>query len=555
MAREQVEARSKEEVLTALGAAVASLRERLGESLASVTEFDVPLPRATTPSLEALHAYALALDRAATPRSRSRRSRTCCAPSSSTPTSPWRRPRSRASTPTPTGRRWRRSIRSARSTCATASASASATSSRGATTATRMQDWAKALDLARAWTARLPARGVRLQRAWPGRRAPRPAAAKPRWRCARRSSSTRASCRPRATSATTCSGRASSRTPRRTSRSRLPPASITRRCTASATWSRCCRTTRTGWRRISQAARKTGDVLDMASWDARVAAFYGRLAEGHDGVDTARQQALQLNFKEWAARYYGRGRRDPCDCRALRRGASIGARGARVEPRHHDARPQRPRARLVRRPAGAGADARDRPAVSQRQPAPARVGADRHRRLHGADRQPVGRARPARSGEALRRRDHGQAVAGVPARAHLRRPQGPGTSRGRVRPRHRAPLRIGRLAVVPDGAARAGACRGGGRRHRGRGAGTTSSCSRCGGGPIGIWSRSSRPAARPRGSTDVAGGLQTARSYSLPPARDSSRLSHALAWVHSPSTVRTDTPSASATSGTVRPPK
>jgi hypothetical protein len=37
--------------------------------------------------------------------------------------------------------------------------------------------------------------------------------------------------------------------------------------------------------------------------------------------------------------------------------------------------------------------------------------------------------------------------------------------------------------------------------------------------------------------------------------RESSRLSHALAWVHSPSTVRTDTPSASATSGTVSPPK
>ena len=63
IAREQVEAGSKEQVLTALGSAVASLRERLGESLQSVTEFDVPLPRATTPSLEALHAYSLAMDR------------------------------------------------------------------------------------------------------------------------------------------------------------------------------------------------------------------------------------------------------------------------------------------------------------------------------------------------------------------------------------------------------------------------------------------------------------------------------------------------------------
>jgi tetratricopeptide (TPR) repeat protein len=38
------------------------LREKLGESLASVQKFDVPLPRATTPSLEALHSYSLALD-------------------------------------------------------------------------------------------------------------------------------------------------------------------------------------------------------------------------------------------------------------------------------------------------------------------------------------------------------------------------------------------------------------------------------------------------------------------------------------------------------------
>ena len=62
MAREQVEAASKEEVLTALGGAASKLREKLGESLASIQQYGVPLPRATTPSLEALHAYALALD-------------------------------------------------------------------------------------------------------------------------------------------------------------------------------------------------------------------------------------------------------------------------------------------------------------------------------------------------------------------------------------------------------------------------------------------------------------------------------------------------------------
>jgi tetratricopeptide (TPR) repeat protein/predicted Ser/Thr protein kinase len=62
MAREQVEVNSKEEVLTSLGAAVSSLRRKLGESLTSIQRYDVPLPQATTPSLEALQAYALALD-------------------------------------------------------------------------------------------------------------------------------------------------------------------------------------------------------------------------------------------------------------------------------------------------------------------------------------------------------------------------------------------------------------------------------------------------------------------------------------------------------------
>jgi Tfp pilus assembly protein PilF len=61
IAREQTEAASKEEVLGALGAASSRLREKLGESLASVQKFDVPLPRATTTSLDALHAYSLAL--------------------------------------------------------------------------------------------------------------------------------------------------------------------------------------------------------------------------------------------------------------------------------------------------------------------------------------------------------------------------------------------------------------------------------------------------------------------------------------------------------------
>lgn len=62
VAREQVEAVGKEQVLTSLGSAASRLRQQLGESLTSIQQFDVPLPRATTPSLEALNSYARALD-------------------------------------------------------------------------------------------------------------------------------------------------------------------------------------------------------------------------------------------------------------------------------------------------------------------------------------------------------------------------------------------------------------------------------------------------------------------------------------------------------------
>jgi serine/threonine protein kinase/tetratricopeptide (TPR) repeat protein len=59
LAQEQVRAASKEKVLDALGAAVSRLRSELGESLATVQKFDVPLAEATTSSLEALKAFSL----------------------------------------------------------------------------------------------------------------------------------------------------------------------------------------------------------------------------------------------------------------------------------------------------------------------------------------------------------------------------------------------------------------------------------------------------------------------------------------------------------------
>ncbi len=59
LADDQVTAASKEKVLDALGEAASKLRGELGESLATVQRFDVPLEQATTSSLEALKAYSL----------------------------------------------------------------------------------------------------------------------------------------------------------------------------------------------------------------------------------------------------------------------------------------------------------------------------------------------------------------------------------------------------------------------------------------------------------------------------------------------------------------
>jgi len=59
LVREQASAAAKEKVLDALGVAATKLRSELGESLATVQKFDVPLQQATTSSLEALRAYSL----------------------------------------------------------------------------------------------------------------------------------------------------------------------------------------------------------------------------------------------------------------------------------------------------------------------------------------------------------------------------------------------------------------------------------------------------------------------------------------------------------------
>ncbi len=90
LAREQVQADKKEQVLAAVGKAASSLRGKLGESLASVQKFDAPVEEATTSSLEALKAFSLGEDRAERKAIRVlRHSSSTNMPSNWIPISPW----------------------------------------------------------------------------------------------------------------------------------------------------------------------------------------------------------------------------------------------------------------------------------------------------------------------------------------------------------------------------------------------------------------------------------------------------------------------------------
>jgi DNA-binding winged helix-turn-helix (wHTH) protein/tetratricopeptide (TPR) repeat protein len=62
LGQQQVTSISKEKVLESLGDAAIHLRAQLGESLATVQKYDVPLEQATTSSLDALKEYSIGLD-------------------------------------------------------------------------------------------------------------------------------------------------------------------------------------------------------------------------------------------------------------------------------------------------------------------------------------------------------------------------------------------------------------------------------------------------------------------------------------------------------------
>lgn len=59
VAKEQIESKNKETIMTSLGEIASRMRERLGESLASIKRLDAPLQESTTNSLEALKSYSL----------------------------------------------------------------------------------------------------------------------------------------------------------------------------------------------------------------------------------------------------------------------------------------------------------------------------------------------------------------------------------------------------------------------------------------------------------------------------------------------------------------
>src|SRR4051812_42140002 len=62
LAREQTQGAAKTDVLPSVGASAARIRERLGESIASIARFNVPARNATTSSLDALKAYSMGVE-------------------------------------------------------------------------------------------------------------------------------------------------------------------------------------------------------------------------------------------------------------------------------------------------------------------------------------------------------------------------------------------------------------------------------------------------------------------------------------------------------------
>ena len=288
-----------------------------------------------------------------------------------------------------------------------------------------LQDWAKALELARAWTDGLPARGVRVQRARPGRRAARPARREPRSRCGSPWSSTRASGPPKGNLADNLlrQNKLDDAMKRRDAVHRRRASTIS-------------------------ALYRVGYLVSLLRDDP---AGMRRLPRGRAQDRATCSTCGQLGgARQRVLRPARRGPRRPHAVRSNRRCSSISRNGRRaystedaeihaIVGRCTEAR------RAVRaaldwsrdRPRWTSVPARSAGAVTRRRSSSTREMAQRFPnaslRLHVS--VPIetaaymvrtgnlaGRADRARSGEALRGRHDGQAVAGVPARPHLHWP-------------------------------------------------------------------------------------------------------------------------------------
>ena len=355
MAREQVEAASKEQVLTSLGAAASRLREKLGESLASIQKFDVPLPRATTPSLDALHAYSLALDEGrvdaaarsdSAPQARDRaRSRLRA----------WRRRCCPASTPTPASRRWRRRSRGGRSSCGTASASASGSSSRGATTATRCRPGTRRSSWRDPGRRRIRAKRSR-STASAARSSASASSSSRSSRFARPSASIRSSSRRISNLAAALHGAQPIRRGDgpffRQAADRQLDFIGARRLVVSARVRR--RAMRRRWRASSKRRSASAKTNAAFGWQAHPPRSPGAITAAHEQFRRGIQMSLQGEFQEVAAQLTMEDAETHAivgQCAEARRRSD----GLGLEPRQRHARARQPRAGAVRRgPRGCG---------------------------------------------------------------------------------------------------------------------------------------------------------------------------------------------------------
>ena len=363
-------------------------------------------------------------------------------------------------------RRWRRRFRARRSSCATGSASASGSSSRGATTATPIQAWDKALELARSWTATYPREAFAFNSL--GSALIRFGQFEQSVAAVARSDPSRSAVRSRLFESRRVAAGAQSARPRR--RAVLQQAADRQLDFIGA-------------RRLSYLlAFVQGDAKTMArelessvgvretnaafGWQAHTSAFDGRVKAAHEQFRRGIQMSLQGNFAEVAAQLT----MEDAEIHAMV-GQCAEARSevpprARVEPRQRHARARQPRPGAVRR----GQRGVERCRTSWRRRFPeatltVRVSLPVTAAALAIQRGDAGaRARTAGAGQAVRSRAVGGVLAGLPSRPGLPAAEGRRGGRRPV-PEHPGPPRRGAgVDALSPRASRPRSCGGVGQR-------------------------------------------------------------------------------------------